>query len=350
MNAKTEKSGNQIKKKAGTGRAVVALLLLAPICGEMLSGSESPVNWLNPGLWILMSMYGIGALLIRECVHRWGKGFPGILLLGMAYGIYEEGLVARSFFSPDWPDLDVLARYGRELGVNWVWTINLTWFHAVISILIPILIVERLLFPEVKNVPWLTKRGIVIHCLLLFAWIPLGMFVLGMPASPIYLLASVAVIGLLVLLARVWKQPDAVFEPDQKNPKPGVVWIFGFVGMLCLIVTMWIIPNTNTPDWIGIAASFFLLPIMILIAHRLKVHSWKPRQQWAYVAGSLGVWIVLALFVNESRDMVVAGVGFVVFLWILKRRVWKNTCLSSKSNDKDSIAGSQTDIQKPEEE
>lgn len=329
---------NEKMEKRGKSRAVLALLVLAPICGEMLSGSEPPMNWLNPAVWLLIFMYGSGALLIRELIHRWGKGWPSIFLLGMAYGIFEEGLVVRSFFSPDWPDLHVLAWYGRALGVNWVWTINLTWFHAVISILIPIMIVERFLYPEVKDIPWLKKRGMVMHSFLLLAWIPLGIFVIGMPAPPLALLLSVAVIGLLALLARTWKQRGPIPANVQTPPSPRVIWLFGFASMVGLILTMWIVPNTGAPAWLGITASLFLPLVLIWIAHRLKVRSWKPRQQWAYTAGSLWVWILIALFLQESRDMVIIGIGFVLFLWMLKRWVWNKTRLTQESFEKDSLS------------
>ncbi|MCD6244170.1 MAG: hypothetical protein J7J65_02910 [Candidatus Korarchaeota archaeon] len=52
-----------------------------------------------------------------------------------AYGIVEEGVMTRSFFCPTWPDLGILAEYGRWIGVNWVWAIQLTIFHAVFSII-----------------------------------------------------------------------------------------------------------------------------------------------------------------------------------------------------------------------
>ena len=70
----------------------------------------------------------------------------------MAYGIYEEGVIVRSFFDPAWMNLGVLGIYGRTLGVNWIWSIGLTLFHASIYTSVPILLVE-LIFPAHKDAP-----------------------------------------------------------------------------------------------------------------------------------------------------------------------------------------------------
>mgnify|MGYP001154199992 CR=1 FL=1 len=100
---------------------IITLLLLSPLCGELLSSSSPPVEFFNPSTLLLFgALYGCGALLIREVVHRWNKGWASIFILGMAYGIFEEGVVVRSFFNPAWMDLGILGMYGRWMGVNWV--------------------------------------------------------------------------------------------------------------------------------------------------------------------------------------------------------------------------------------
>jgi len=70
---------------------VLILFLLAPTIGELLSGSAPPVEFFNPfGFVILVSLYGSGALIVRELKIRWKKGIGSILLLGAAYSILEE--------------------------------------------------------------------------------------------------------------------------------------------------------------------------------------------------------------------------------------------------------------------
>src|SRR5512145_1942134 len=74
----------------------LALWLIAPVFGEMVSGSTPLNEYLSPFCILLFGMlYGSGALLIREMLIRGQKGWRSLLLLGMAYGIYEEGLMVR---------------------------------------------------------------------------------------------------------------------------------------------------------------------------------------------------------------------------------------------------------------
>ena len=106
---------------------VLTLFLLAPVIGELVSGSSPPANWLQPGNYLFMvPLYGAGALLVRELAVRWKTGWAGVILLGAAYGILEEGIDVMSFFNTAWPDLGASALYGRWADVSWIWTVHLT--------------------------------------------------------------------------------------------------------------------------------------------------------------------------------------------------------------------------------
>src|SRR5215468_9143423 len=80
----------------------IALYFLAPLVAEFLLG-DFPVTML--GLLLLLGpMYGGGAILIREVVRRTGRGWPSIVLLGLAYGIVEEAFTTESLFDPGYVD------------------------------------------------------------------------------------------------------------------------------------------------------------------------------------------------------------------------------------------------------
>ena len=75
---------------------VLLILLFAPFFGEGLSGSSPPVELLMPGnLAFMAALYGCGALVCRELVHRFGLGFAGPVLLGVGYGVWQEAFVDR---------------------------------------------------------------------------------------------------------------------------------------------------------------------------------------------------------------------------------------------------------------
>jgi hypothetical protein len=86
----------------------IGLFLLAPLVAEFLLGNL-PITFL-PGLVMLAPMYGGGALLIRELTRRAGRGVPTMLVLGIAYGLVEEGLTTQSLFNPGYGGGGLLSR------------------------------------------------------------------------------------------------------------------------------------------------------------------------------------------------------------------------------------------------
>lgn len=122
----------------------LTLFLLPPLVAEVLLGSI-PLTHL-PALILVTGLYGGSALLIREVV-RW-RGLPSywLLILGIAFGLFAEGLVQQSLFNPSYPNIGFLGQYGRAWGVNWVWAAYLVPYQAVFGITVPIVLTELIFF------------------------------------------------------------------------------------------------------------------------------------------------------------------------------------------------------------
>src|SRR5881296_4036933 len=143
------------------------LLFLTPGIPEYLSASSqltllviSPLLFF--GLLLAnLGLYGSGVILIREAMIRWKKGWASVFLLGVAYGIVEEGIALWTLFNPLAQPVGNLGFYGHWLGVNWVWTVGLLIFHSVYSIGLPIFLFG-LIFPELKSKSLFSSAGITI--------------------------------------------------------------------------------------------------------------------------------------------------------------------------------------------
>jgi hypothetical protein len=184
-------------------------MLLSPSAAELLSGSAPPVEFFSPfGLLILITWYGFGAVLCRELSIRWQSGLAGLFLLGAAFGILEEGIFVKTFFDPQATDLGIFQTFGWGAGANWPWLLELTIYHALVSITLPVLVTASL-WPEQREQPWLSRRGILVLACILAIMAILGWFILS-PAEawPPYLpgpgqfLGSLVAITALVWLAR----------------------------------------------------------------------------------------------------------------------------------------------------
>ena len=87
-----------------------------------------------------------------------------MLLLEFAYSIVEEGIAVRSFSTRHWKDIGMFGVYGKWLGANWVWSLYLTIFHGVWSVLTPIVIVEAIYF-RVAYKQWVREKELVFSAL-----------------------------------------------------------------------------------------------------------------------------------------------------------------------------------------
>ncbi len=304
--------------KANYTRPILFLFILSPAIGELLSGSSPPLEFFNPVTFlILASLYGSGAILVRECARRWGKGWRSIVFLGAAYGIIEEGILVRSFFNPNWVDLGVLGTYGRWLGVNWVWAEWLTIYHAVFSITIPILLVE-LYYPQYKAQPWLSPKQ---KRLFQTAFIGVTLFgFLGFPYySPelvIWVPACLVAIALLAWYARripVNLPTQAGLKASWRKLVP-----VGFSVPLGFFILFY---STLIP----FAAITMLVGVLGVLAYERILSRWASQgltelQRLGLAAGALGFFILLDVILEMNGILGMSAVGLFFFLFIFELR------------------------------
>jgi len=311
----------------------VLLFFLAPAIGELLSGSAPPAEFFSPfGLVILTVLYGGGAILARELKIRWRKGWLSLLVLGAAYGIIEEGLMVKSFFDPNWMDIGILGTYGRWLGINWVWSLELTIYHAIISIAIPIQLTE-LIFPGRKEDTWINRPVLITLSILFVTDIIFGYFALT-PYRPniiIYLLTMVVVLGIIIVAHRLPTQPFAPRQIPARNPF--WFWLTGFLGTVVFFILFWGLPNTNLHAVITmlLATGLSLLLAWIILRMSGNASAWAEKHRLALVGGPLSTFILLSPIheFDTSRNdnttgMTIVGIGALLFLiwvwWLLKKR------------------------------
>lgn len=220
------------------------LFFLAPAVGELLSASAPPVEFFSPfGLTVLPILYGGGAILARELVIRREKSWASLFILGGAYGIIEEGLMVKSFFDPNWVDLGMLGSYGRLAGVNWVWSVELTIYHAVVSIAVPILLVE-MMFPDRRNDSWLNRGWLVALAILFTLDVAAGHFLMtSYRPEVIASIITIFIVAGLILLA--WRLPGGRPATSEKpSLPPFLFWLPGFFGTLGFFILFTALPST----------------------------------------------------------------------------------------------------------
>jgi hypothetical protein len=142
--------------------AALTLTLLSPFTAEFLLADQylaGPPELVQQLVMfaLYVAFYGAAALLIRETVRRRGRGWPTMLTLALAFGVFEEGLLTQTLFNPHYLGLDLLSSgHVPVLGIGGPWTVYVLTLHVVWSIGAPIAITEALFGRE----PWLRKAGV----------------------------------------------------------------------------------------------------------------------------------------------------------------------------------------------
>ena len=218
---------------------IISLLVLAPIISELLYGAVRVST-----LFVLIPeilTWGCGALLIRETVRRWKKGWTSMLVLGIAIAVAEEWVIQQTSIAP----LVGLAKnaYGRVWGVNWVYFLWAVGYESVWVVMLPVQLTE-LLFPARRSELWLRTRGFVIAsiaflmgCFLAwYGWTQRARVkIFHMPPyspPPLYILGALVVIGVLVLAAYVAPLPKKTREA-----RPPAVWIV--TSTIAVLASVW---------------------------------------------------------------------------------------------------------------
>lgn len=248
-------------RRRGIGPAI-ALFFTAPLVAEFLLGNL-PIKLL-PALIVLAPMYGGGALLIREVVRRAGRGWPSILVLGMAYAIFEEAYTTQSLFNPNYLKLNLgllTPAYIPSLGIGAWWTLWMLMVHAIWSMSTPIALLEACV-PDRSRTPWLGRAGIAVVAIV---------FLFGAAASTAisyrqdhFVAAKAqfagAAIAIAVLVALAFRAPAfRSYAVRRLAPSP---WLLGVVALLLASAALMVPMQWG---WSAVAALLALDAAMLIV-------------------------------------------------------------------------------------
>jgi hypothetical protein len=297
-----------------------AILLLAPFFGEALSGSTPPLDLVLPwNLALMAGLYGSGALICREVARRFRLGLLGLGLLGAAYGVYEEALVDRYWFYPQFWDEVGVGSYSRVWHTNVLLAVHLTAFHAAVSIGSSILIMERL-FPAHRARAWAGRRGLGVAAVVLGVVVP---FAYGEQARP-GLLVLVVAGGLCVLLvgcAFLAPRPRRRPRRPRRGPRRGV-GLVAFFGTAAHFILVYALPSTGVRWPAGVVISLAPIAAATLLIRRMTGGGPYGPDGLRVVTGILAFFVALDVVVGLGGryDLIAGGLATALGLrWLHKR-------------------------------
>jgi len=316
-------------------KPILTLTLITPFLTEVLTTNMSVMTMLRPRVLIAMMTigYGFAVLLLREQAVRMRAGAISILLLGLIYGIYNEGIIAKTFLRVHGVPINSFDSYGLYEGMETGWAIAISTWHAFFAFLFPIVIVYSL-FPEEREEPWLGRIAFMVLAavtLALSCVVFLGKSDKNISGTGKQYLALAAVAAFLYLLAKRYYRLAPIVPMRSHSFTPAVR---GF----CMHLAIILIPALLAAARIPIIFYFVYFALLAWLAlRRVSVKSTIALGDLRTFAfgGQIAValFALLVAFKNHIAESVVSSCLFIVGLAYLLFRQTRGLGKTAVTND-----------------
>lgn len=248
-------------------KPIITLMLITPFLTEVLTTNVPVTVMLRPRVLLAMMTigYGFAVLALREIAVRMKAGVASMVLLGLIYGMYNEGLIAKTFFRVHGVPINKFDGYGLYDGFETAWALSISTWHAFFAFLFPIVIVYSL-YPHAREERWLNNvvLGILSAVtLLVSALVFFGKggqgAVAGIAGTPRQYLVMAAISVLLFLLARWCCKMGNIVPGESHSRSPA---IGGFCTQLAVLLVPIMLAATKIPmalyvAYFGVLAGYF---------------------------------------------------------------------------------------------
>lgn len=347
-------------------------MVLGAFNAESLSTATPPYKWISDpwSIFVTFMFYGLMLLIIEDLVSRYSLNYRKLFLIGLIYGILEEGFLALTNELPAPPGFK--PGFGRYYGLNVPWTIFISEFHAVYTVVLTFIIAD-LIIPREKPGPVLSKWQyvpVLTYLAILYLFVPnhvINMvstrsnlaFLLFQPElffSNFFLINSVRVypswesvaiqlVAILVLSVLVIRLPRLKLDSSEKE----FVSRKSFVILVLVFELMFWIPYiaqfSGGPDLLAVIY-YLLLPLVFwrLILSKIRRDSLFDLQKVAAISltlllffGGFGVFIYLLQRDLLSTIIVIAALGIEVRL--ITRKYFQRIKRERKNNANQRLGG-----------
>ena len=316
---------------------ILILMIITPGIPEYLTGSSKLDSIIyNPtfffiGLSLNIALFTTGALLIREFSIKFNKGWFSTLILGVAYGIMEEGVAVHTFLLTSGNPVGSLGIYGRYAGIDWMWALFISSFHSIFSIGLPLLLLSTA-YPKYSRESLLGRNGkFAVSLIFLIDVIAANLFVAAISGRPVPSIGEYTVMfALVIILIFTAYAAPGKWLSCKGVPGQGVIKLY-LLGMLVfpLYLIYAYLPSLpsfadRVPPILEALAYFFQsLLIARIIAHYVPKEN-NRRHKFALALGlitPLLIWAEIMQLIGTSALITIVAIIAIVLLSRLRKWV-----------------------------
>jgi hypothetical protein len=280
---------------------------------EILTGSTSAEKLINPFTWLGMVFYGFQVAIIASITAKRGFSWKTVYILGLIYGILEEGFAVMTMEAPKPPGFVDLFRVA---GLNVTWTIYISTFHAVVSVLSSIMII-RLVWPNRVSSGFLGKRQFAV--MLPSLAIVYSLFIFLVTSEYVPEISALVILAVVCMVLGLTARRRFSLPPPVKNLllSRRRVALLAFVLALAAGIVPFIL---GTIEALWAPLTVYLMVVAFLYSvffDRIdRDGDLTGEKQLIMFAIFVGSWLVLGTFFRTPFSNLVAYVGVAVQLYL----------------------------------
>ncbi len=285
-------------------KLILFLLIIPGVLAEIISSNTAITKLLNPFDFVfLMIAYWIPVLLIWNYKNKYNINKLWILLLGLAYWIFNEWLLAKTLLE----NSPVLSEWFKNFWV--LWWINFSWFlliipwHAFFSVLFPIIFAQYV-FPTEKNtIIWSKKTNLFlfIFCIFILAFVWKN-WQWNLNINQ-YIFFYTMIFSVIFITKKYFKNTELLTE-SKHSYKLWFLSIFNYIAMFALA---WKIPFI-------LYFIIFSFTTLKILKHFIKLQSYEKSRFWVW--SYLWFWVFTSIATLSAWRIDVAIMTIIIISWL----------------------------------
>ncbi len=283
--------------------AILAFFIFGLIPESILTSSTSALKiFIQPGDLIFVALYyGMFVLFVRDLMVRRNLGWQALLLFGISFGFFNEGVVADTWYTTKFVGMSYLGH------VNVAWAVNLTIFHIFFSVFLPITAFNAL-FPQMAQVPVLNKRFSYILLVVFFLYNGISAF------NNTYRTETIIVFFLAFSMFFLALNLPVSHETRTTTKVPSIralIWL-GIAVYIEYMLTLYLVPAIDSyifQQYIALIVNIAISVIQVIVWGN-TIQQWRRSENWAR---SQSLAIITGVFLISTILTIVATLAKNVF-------------------------------------